>query len=80
MREWPWEAADRHLADAMSSYWINFAKAGDPNLPGLPQWNVYKPNSGGLVMELGKEIGMRPELNRDRYEFFDAMYGKSTLQ
>jgi len=31
-------------------------------------------------MELGKEIGMRPELNRDRYEFFDAMYGKSTLQ
>jgi hypothetical protein len=31
-------------------------------------------------MELGKEIGMRPELHRDRYEFFDAMYGKRTLQ
>jgi para-nitrobenzyl esterase len=79
VREWPWEADDWRLADAMSSYWVNFAKTGDPNLSGLPQWSVYKPNGGGLVMELGKEIGMRAELHRDRFEFFDALYGKLTL-
>jgi len=28
--DWPWETDDRHLTDAMSSYWANFAKTGDP--------------------------------------------------
>ena len=37
----------------------------------------YKPNGGGQVMELGKEIGLRAELHRDRYGFFDALYRKA---
>jgi para-nitrobenzyl esterase len=33
--------ADRKLAEAMSSYWVNFVKAGDPNGSGLPLWPAY---------------------------------------
>jgi para-nitrobenzyl esterase len=74
VRDWPWEPEDRRLADTMMSYWTNFAKTGDPNGPDLPSWPVYKAGGGGQVLELGKETAPRPEPNRERYEFFDALY------
>lgn len=37
----PWEAVDHQLADEMSSYWVNFAKTGNPNGNNLPKWKPY---------------------------------------
>ncbi len=33
---------DRALADMISSYWVNFAKKGDPNGKNLPEWAPFK--------------------------------------
>lgn len=52
----PWEAIDQKLADQMSSYWTNFARAGDPNGPDLPPWPKFKP-SEEKTMRLGDNPG-----------------------
>ena len=34
---------DQAVARMVNTYWANFAKTGDPNGPGLPQWPRYDP-------------------------------------
>lgn len=62
-RDWPWTKADRTLAHHLASYWINFARSGDPNGPDLPRWPTYQ-EAPGLVMELGTPSGpiARPDI------------------
>lgn len=38
------------LADKMSGAWINFAKTGNPNAKGLPQWPAYTPAQGATMI------------------------------
>jgi para-nitrobenzyl esterase len=39
---WAWTREDLALAGAMSDYWVNFIKTGNPNAPGLVHWPMYK--------------------------------------
>ncbi len=48
---WAWSASDRKLADAMATYWVNFARTGDPNAPGLPRWPVFGGTGETLVLD-----------------------------
>lgn len=38
------------LADKMSEAWINFAKTGNPNYKGLPEWPAYNPKKGAVMV------------------------------
>jgi para-nitrobenzyl esterase len=69
----PWSPADRKLSDLMSIYWSNFAKTGNPNGPGLPQWPAFGKADGYKVMHLSTDSHSEPEHNRARYEFLDGM-------
>ncbi len=70
-----WRPEDRKLSELMGAYWTNFARTGDPNGPGLPQWPTYKPEQW-QVMHLDATSAAKPDSQRDRYLFLDSVWGK----
>ncbi len=67
----PWATdADKHLADQMSSYWVNFATAGDPNGKGLPSWTPYDAASEPYL-DLGDAVQVRNHLLKAQLDFLE---------
>lgn len=62
-----WRPEDRKLSEEMMDYWTNFAKTGDPNGSGLPQWPQYNKTSEVLILD--RETQATPDATRARYEF-----------
>ena len=62
-----WRPEDRKLSDEMMSYWTNFARTGDPNGTGLPEWPRF--DKDGNVQHLDSEITTSPDTTHARYEF-----------
>jgi para-nitrobenzyl esterase len=61
---------DRQLADAMSTYWINFITRGDPNGAGLPQWDAYALETEPYL-EFGGSIKAGSHLLKRQLDFLD---------
>jgi len=59
--------SDYELSDIMSSYWANFAKTGDPNEEGLPEWKPYNKDDRKL-MELGSKVAPKDDENLEGFE------------
>lgn len=54
-----WNAADRRLAQMIPAYWTRFARTGNPNGTGLPNWPLFEPGRQQL-MRFGLEIRATP--------------------
>jgi len=62
---------DRQISKLLSAYWVQFAKTGNPNRAGLPEWPAYT-SSHGPVLEIGDAVVVRENLLQDRMEFHIA--------
>lgn len=70
-----WRDEDLAVAKLMSAYWTNFAKTGDPNGEGLPQWPIYKGDDASQVMKIDTVSTAIPEEHRSRYLFLSTKLG-----
>jgi len=69
----PWEDTDKKLSDAITSYWVNFAKTGNPNGESLPQWPAYNATAD-QSLEFGDQIVVHANINKAGLDFFDSYY------
>lgn len=63
---------DREISDAMMSYWVRFAKDGDPNEEGLAAWPTFDV-ARGQYLEIGEEIRPGAGLHDQGADLFDAV-------
>ncbi|HEX6998113.1 MAG TPA: carboxylesterase family protein [Gammaproteobacteria bacterium] len=69
-------APDLALADRMSSYWVNFARSGDPNGDGLPRWQPHRKGdaSGAIVLDAEPATERLPDARR--LALYDELYAR----
>jgi para-nitrobenzyl esterase len=72
---WHWSAADRKLADVISSYWVNFAKSGNPNGARLPVWPEFT-SADNRVLYLKDPISTGGVPNIETLKVFDTVYAQ----
>ncbi|ABK06936.1 MULTISPECIES: carboxylesterase/lipase family protein [Burkholderia cepacia complex] len=69
----PYTDTDRHIADVSSSYLINFARTGNPNGSGLPQWPAFT-GTARQTMEIGDAIAPTSVPFTNAFAFWDSYY------
>lgn len=74
--------AEYELAQKMNQYWINFAKTGNPNGNGLPNWPAYnKQTQDMLDVELDGKIIAKPDPRKARFDVIEkAMKKRGAIQ
>ncbi|PLK44924.1 carboxylesterase/lipase family protein [Emticicia sp. TH156] len=66
---------EKELAKTMNSYWTNFAKTGNPNAQGLPNWPLYNnQNQSMLDVEMDGKIVSKPDPRKARFDVVEKAF------
>ena len=67
-----WTEWDHEISHAMTQYWVNFARTGDPNGNGLATWPRYQA-AADEWLEFGTDIKTTREVRKDKLDLFDSL-------
>lgn len=70
----PQRPEDQAMSDLVSSYWVNFARNGDPNGQGLPAWPAFSTTAQN-AMHFDGQSSARPVPNMPQIKALDDYYG-----
>ncbi len=73
-RQYAYDESDKVLEKIMLTYWANFAKTGNPNGEGVPEWNKYT-SSTDKVQELGSNVGPIDDHYQAMFSIIDDYLG-----
>jgi para-nitrobenzyl esterase len=68
--------ADKPTADLMHAYWISFARTGDPNGGGRPQWPRYSATSDALLDITNDGAVAKKNFEKARLDLLDSIAAK----
>ena len=66
---------DQAFSDLMASIWTQFAKTGNPNAEGLPEWPAYTA-ANEAYMELGVETGSKTHLRMEQLAVIEKAWAE----
>ena len=67
---------DHKLSDTIAEYWVNFARNGNPNGPGLPEWPTYD-SSADVVQILGDEVRSSVHPRKEQLDRMEKIFLKA---
>jgi para-nitrobenzyl esterase len=65
---------DLEVASTVHNLWVQFAKTGDPNGPGLPEWPMYTEEGDTTLLISNEKIGSVRGLHKARLDLIEADY------
>lgn len=68
-------AIDEQVAETMSNYWVQFAKTGNPNVAGQPEWQAYTREHPNYIV-LDEQAQPAYDLTPAAWDFFDQVYAE----
>jgi para-nitrobenzyl esterase len=72
----PWSTRDAAMAETIQAYWINFARTGNPNGPGLPTWPAYTLKDDTLMAFSTAGAVAAERFGKGRLDLLEAAYAE----